>query len=98
MSVPPYLFVEEMRQSQLDLVADEITVLFAAPTDQELTELDLDVDGIGHSLHNVQNRLEELGRLGLLDVQHDGLDLDDQVLELCDVPRASGNKPYWCFE
>lgn len=87
-----------MRQSQLDLVADEITVLFAAPADQELAELDLDVDSIGNSLHDVQNRLEQLGRLGLLDVQHDGLDLDDQVLQLCDVPSASGNEPYWCLE
>ena len=79
-------------------MADEVTVLLAAPADQELAELDLDVDGVWHGLHDVQDRLEQLGCLRLLDVQNDRLYLDDEVLQLGDVPKASGNEPYWCFE
>ena len=75
-------------------MSDEVSILFSAPAHQELAQLDLDVDGVWHGFHDIQNRLEKLRCFGLLYVQDDGLDLDDQVLELCDVPRESGNRPY----
>lgn len=58
-----YLFVVKLCQTDFNLVPQEVSVLFLAPIDEKLAELNLEVDCVGDSGHNVQNASKKLGGL-----------------------------------